>query len=926
VLTTGITSIGSDISTWLSSGYVFRFRFSVPVSVWVVVSPGVAFGNVAVPDMRAPQDIYNFIPLPYPNPAGITLASLVPGSKVLLFKAGQSNWQGGGPDGYSGLLPQKTKYWNGTAFVFIKDGGYRGSANPSYYFANKFETLYPNLELLLVEGGEGGSGFYGGKWEIGGALRTSVLASFAAGYNAAKAITDKPVYLWGMTWNQGEADADTVPHAVAYATDLPLFVGAVKTAINNTSLKFVPTRLNDSLVGYNQLNAIRAVHETFIPFVDIDSVPMHTDNIHYTATGYTQIGQRQFDTMASVNLNQINTVTGPPPPGPTILDYDLKGLSALPSGFTLSSGTIATFNANYTEVVRGATNNWSLKYLTSPVLNWVDYDVSVTFTPQGLSTVGVSLDYSPGIFSGSGESFMVTTSGDIFYKGNSVASIGTTLTSFTTYTLVFSKTSSTPTTTTVVTGVTPTFIAPRVIADSAYSDLRMIRIREQVKVTVPTPPEPVNVILLSGQSNLMGEPYTQAYSGPLPTKAKYWDDTTNTFVPFVLRTVDGTRPAEGAGFPGYHGPIPRMLADLESRYPGQTFYIVYQDSPGNGFGSGANSFGPGGSDRIEFMKKIDRADSWLGASGLTFKYSAHLLHQGEHETMVVANGTNYLSQLQSYYRDIRSRTNAALPCVAVRLSLNNTRFTNTATRDAVRSAQTTASTAIIDVDNATTFPMFADADTFVRHFTALGSTNIGLAWAALTQLNPANGLASVNNSAYVVPGPALGWDFTQLTALPSGFSFVGASAPTFSTGGITLVAGGSVWGASKVIGPAWDQTRPLVFKFRSWVTTNAGMGAIDGSGDWSLIVGKSVMAIRQAGYTGNVNTGGFPVFIANTDYRATFNRQGPDVQLLVHRLNTDGSINSLHGVVIFANADLPPTAKISVDGHSTAIRVYAIAQ
>lgn len=488
--TSTISSISADLNSWLSSGFTYRFRFAVPCSVWVGVDPAISTGSAAIPNIDAPVAIYNYITPAYPTGQAL-LSSLPTGSKVLLFKAGQSNWQGGGPDGYIGTPPQKTKYWNGSAFILIKDGGYRGAANPSYYFANEFERLYPNLELLLVEGGEGGSGFYGNKWEVGGALRTTVINTFSAATVVAKAITTGPVYVWGMTWNQGEADADTLAHATEYANALPLFVTAVR-AVTDATLKFVPTRLNDSLVGYNQLNAIRSVHQSFSPFVDIDSVPMHTDNIHYTRTGYQQIGERQYAVMAAQSLKQINTVSAPEPP-PALPDFNFINISSIPSGFTLAGTATLTYNSAYTEVNRGASNNWSTSYLQGTPLNWTTSDIAITYIQRGLSGVGVSDDYSTGLFSSS-ENLVVVQSGAVFYKGNQVATFAAAQTTDQTYTLVFSKTgtstatislftgsSTTPTEVLNLTGITPTFNTPRPVIDSSYTNLRVTRIRNKAR-------------------------------------------------------------------------------------------------------------------------------------------------------------------------------------------------------------------------------------------------------------------------------------------------------------------------------------------------------------------------------------------------------------------------------------------------------------
>jgi Carbohydrate esterase, sialic acid-specific acetylesterase len=434
--------------------------------------------------------------------------------------------------------------------------------------------------------------------------------------------------------------------------------------------------------------------------------------------------------------------------------------------------------------------------------------------------------------------------------------------------------------------------------------------------------EGVNVILLSGQSNLDGEPQTSLYSGPSPVRSEFYNGATDTLDPVV--------PGASAGYRAWHNPTIHMLLELERLYPTAKFVVVEQPAPGMGFLEGGGTFAAQGSDRLAFMSKIERCKTKLQALGRTYKFVAHLMHQGEAECFSTSHANNYKDQLLGYAREIRWRTAPTLPFLTVRQSINNTRYSSTAIRDTVRATQSDAevASAWFDLDNGTTYPMFADQDGFVRHFTATGYANTGKAWANHALLNPANAIAQSSSSSLdVQTGSARTWDFTAMSALPVEFSITGATA--LFSGGLNFGPSATPqdWGKAFVTGPIWNPTRTLEIYYRAHSGGQGAMGlANDPATCFNDATGGSLCQIRYGVYTGNVQmigTGNYPD--NTTQYAVTIKAMGPDVQIVTYRLNTNGSINSAHVSKIYAGgAAKLANAKIMLMSNNYAMRVYKV--
>jgi hypothetical protein len=98
-------------------------------------------------------------------------------------------------------------------------------------------------------------------------------------------------------WGQGEADAGTLAYANAYETNLTNFINNFRTRLGY-SVPFLIARLNTnvSLVSCPYAATVRAAQTAVagalsnVFLVNMDDCEMETDSVHYTNTGYGQIG------------------------------------------------------------------------------------------------------------------------------------------------------------------------------------------------------------------------------------------------------------------------------------------------------------------------------------------------------------------------------------------------------------------------------------------------------------------------------------------------------------------------------------------------------------------------------------------------------------------------------------------------------------
>ena len=467
----------SELTPVIKAGYVYRFRFSTPLRVWIGIDSSVnenLLGTSPLPTIKPPSS-NKFVPIKWP-PIGDVLRSLPTDSVVLIFMGGQSIWQG--IVQYTGNYPAKSKFWDGNSFEVINtSNGYRGTAAPTIGLALQFEEEYPDLELWVAENGKGGTGFHSDGFEVGGTERLKLIKTLTD----ALAFTEsqnRNVYFLGTIWNQGSADAYN-PHAPLYESALQGLVQEID-ALTDFSSPFITTRSNADPDTFGLIDVIREVHESY-PFVDVDDIEQLSDKLHYGVASSMEIGRRQ---LALIKVQEINKIADYiEPPVSTAQDYNFQGITELPTGFNLVSTDTPTFASTYTEINRGSVNNWSTAFLESPVLN---SPIEITHIAQGLGAIGIARDYATGLFNGA-DSLIVTQGGNVLLRGNTVGTV--TATQFgKTYRTTFTASGSDVTveqynvtddvsdgTVLVENGVFPN---TRAVIDSAYTDQRIVRIRE----------------------------------------------------------------------------------------------------------------------------------------------------------------------------------------------------------------------------------------------------------------------------------------------------------------------------------------------------------------------------------------------------------------------------------------------------------------
>jgi hypothetical protein len=361
-------------------------------------------------------------------------------SKVVLFASGQSNWAGVAT--HQGTYPATTQYWNSGSYwsAMNPSAGYRNTSNPTISLAKEFERLFPDLRLYVIEDGEGGNGFASG-FAPGNPIRTRIVNNFASGYTAARSLSGD-VYFAGMTWNQGESDVGSSATASGYTASLNGFRAEIESATAPIP-NWVSVRINDSLLGdAGGLAQIRLALQNYgSDFVDVDDIPLRSDNVHYEETGYTEIGLRQYTKIFAFPVADVDNTLPPPPVVYPTIDINMKGLSALPSGITSVSqnSTPPTFRTTDTLVARGGQTGWGRTYLMSNVLSW-----NVNFIIEYL---GATNQYSVGV-SNDPESWQTTSgtktistirSGAVYRGISNIATVPAT-TNSTLYRTVFSST------------------------------------------------------------------------------------------------------------------------------------------------------------------------------------------------------------------------------------------------------------------------------------------------------------------------------------------------------------------------------------------------------------------------------------------------------------------------------------------------------
>lgn len=101
-----------------------------------------------------------------------------------------------------------------------------------YQIAVDLLRLHPGVKIVFCQVAEGGTGFFGNRWNPGDDLYNAFVARTNAAATATAArYPGRTMHLWGIVWHQGEADTTNPDHATA----LDAMIAQVRTDITTAS-------------------------------------------------------------------------------------------------------------------------------------------------------------------------------------------------------------------------------------------------------------------------------------------------------------------------------------------------------------------------------------------------------------------------------------------------------------------------------------------------------------------------------------------------------------------------------------------------------------------------------------------------------------------------------------------------------------------
>ena len=269
--------------------------------------------------------------------------------------------------------------------------------------------------VALVDGAWDGSGLTvsgnGGQWISSGAAGNAYTAS-------ASAISTAGNKLAAQVWIQGETDCASSVTQANYYTALGQMIALRRTDVSNASLPYIVATLARDLTGTQtdaQREAIKAAQvqkcaDSNVYRVDRLDLPLHTDNVHHTATGFTALGKRcarailaALGVAAQYRGPRISSVTQA-----SATDFDVNLTHASGSDFTPTSGitgfraTVAGSPVSISAVARQSASVVRVSLAAAPgsmpTIGYL-YGTAPTVTSVLLdnSALALPLEYSAGV-------------------------------------------------------------------------------------------------------------------------------------------------------------------------------------------------------------------------------------------------------------------------------------------------------------------------------------------------------------------------------------------------------------------------------------------------------------------------------------------------------------------------------------------------
>lgn len=142
-----------------------------------------------------------------------------------------------------------------------------------------------------------GEGFNGVRYHV---FKTSAVLP------ALQAIVDRGDMpeIAGMFWMQGETDAGNLTAANTYEASLNKLIDTVRADFSTPEMRFIIGRIRTVMGTYNatvrtaMLNV--AASDPLTEWIDTDDLPVNADNVHYSAAGLVELGERFADAYLSM--------------------------------------------------------------------------------------------------------------------------------------------------------------------------------------------------------------------------------------------------------------------------------------------------------------------------------------------------------------------------------------------------------------------------------------------------------------------------------------------------------------------------------------------------------------------------------------------------------------------------------------------------
>lgn len=274
--------------------------------------------------------------------------------------------------------------------------------------------------VALVDSSWDGAGLTvsasGGQWISGGVAGNALTSSQSAISSAGNSVA-------ATVWIQGQADAGSSVTQANYYTAFGQ-MAAIRRGVQGSTHPYVivthprnAATLTDANVEKIRKAHVQACADADNYRVDSEDLPLHTDNVHTTATGFTTLGKRCAQAVLAA-LGLVTYYRGPQIASvdqisTTVLDVNLTH-NAVGTDFTpttaitgfraLVSGTPATISTAVQQSATKVRLTLSAPAASAPVVDYL-YGATPTITGVVLdnSTLTLPLEYNSGITAGAAD-------------------------------------------------------------------------------------------------------------------------------------------------------------------------------------------------------------------------------------------------------------------------------------------------------------------------------------------------------------------------------------------------------------------------------------------------------------------------------------------------------------------------------------------